>query len=174
MRLLAVILLAGAAACSAAQPAPESYSALLKDDGHTWCVYKDPAEFKSAAATLKPTESARVDYESGRLADLTYQVEAESGDWIVVDKYTPSKGDILLRRANLLAQENLQVIQEAAIHGGKAGDLHVVSVTTLEGKKAELSNVDFPAVPVKTSLSTLPFVQLIAEMRSRSAGKLCK
>jgi hypothetical protein len=40
VRLVAVIFLAGVAACSAAQPASGSYSALLKDDGHTWCVYK--------------------------------------------------------------------------------------------------------------------------------------
>jgi hypothetical protein len=73
-----------------------------------------------------------------------------------------------------LAQENLQVIQEAAIHRGKVGGLHVVSVTTLDGKKAELSNVDFPVVPVKTSLVTLPFVQLIAEIRNQSVEKLCK
>jgi hypothetical protein len=173
-RMIALIVLAGASACSVAQPRPESFSALLKEDGHTWCAYKDPGEFKADAAAVKPTDSVRITYEAGTLAELTYQIEAESGDWIVIDKYTPSKGDILLRRASLLAQENLQIIQEAVIHGGQAGTFRTASVTTLAGKKAVLATVDLPAVPVMTNLMTQPFVQVIVEMRSRAIGKLCK
>jgi len=164
----------GSVACSAAQPASESFNLLLKGDGHTWCAYKDPADFKADAASLKPTDSARITYQAGTLAELTYQVEAESGDWIVIDKYTPSNGDILLRRANLMAQQNLQIIQETTVHDGKAGPFRVVSVTTLDGKKAELSNVDFPGVPVKTDLLSQPFVQVVADMRTRTLTKLCK
>jgi len=164
----------GSVACSAAQPASESFNLLLKGDGHTWCAYKDSADFKADAAILKPTDSARIAYQASTIVELTYQVEAESGDWIVVDQYTPSNTDILLRRANLLSQENLQIIQETKIHDGKASAFNVVSVTTLNGKKAELSNVDFPAVPVKTDLLKQPFVRVVTEMRSRGVAKLCK
>ena len=174
VRLVVTMLLAGTAACSAAQTVPESFSLLLKGDGRTWCAYKDPAEFQSQVTALKPTESARITYSSSTLTELTYQIEADSGDWIVIDQYTPSNGEIRLRRANLMAQQNLQIIQETIVHGGKVDPFRVVSVTTLDGKKAELSDVDFPAVPVSTNLLTLPLVQVVAEMRSRSLGQLCK
>ena len=173
-KLLGVVIALGTVACSAAQPTSESFNVLLKDDGHTWCAYKSQDEFKADAAILKPTDSVRITYRANVLAEITYQVEAESGDWIVIDKYTPSNGDVLVRRASLMAQDNLQIIQEATIHGGKAGAFHVVNVTTLDGKKAELSNVDFPAVPVKTDLAGQPFVRVVDEMRSRAVAKLCK
>lgn len=172
--LIAVVIALGSVACSAAQPAPESFNILLKDDGHTWCAYKSEAEFKADAAALRPTESARITYRGNALTELTYQVDAESGDWVVVDKYTPANGDLLLRRANLLAQENLQIIQEATIHDGKVGTFRVVNVTTLDGKKAEMSNVDFPDVPVNTDLLGQSFVRVVTEMRSRAVAKLCK
>lgn len=172
--LIAVVVALGSVACSAAQPTSESFNVLLKDDGHTWCAYKYQDQFKADAAALKPTDSVRITYQASSLTELTYQIEAESGDWIVIDKYTSSNGDVFLKRANLLAQENLQVIQVATIHDGKAGALQVVSVTTLDGRKAELSNVDLPAVPVKTALVDQPFVRVVVEMRSQAVAKLCK
>jgi hypothetical protein len=175
VRVVMAILVMGVAADAVAQSLANSYSALLKDDGHTWCAFKDSAEFSAEAAKLKPAESVRVTYSADRLMEVTLQTEAESGDWIVVDKYTPSKSDAILRRANLMAQENLQVIQETTIHGAKADPFHVVSVTTLDGKKAELSSqLDFPDVPVRTNLLTMPSVKLVTEMRSMSLTRLCK
>lgn len=177
MRILATIFMIGLAACSDAQtvPVPEFYSVLLKDDGQTWCAYKNQTEFQAEATNLKPFESARITYSANKLTEFTYQVEAESGDWIVIDKYTPTDGGAVLRRANLLAQEGLQVIQEAVIRGDKADPLRVVSVSTLDGKKAELPpTIDFPEISVRTNLSAAPFVQVVTEMRSQSVGKLCK
>ena len=167
----------GLVACSNAQtvPASETYSVLLQDDGQTWCAYKNPAEFQTEAAKLKPMETARITYSSNKVSELTHQVEAESGDWVVVDKYTPTESGATLRRANLLAQENLQVIQETIIRGDKAESFRVVSVNTLDGKKADLPpNVDFPEVSVKTNFLIAPFAQVVSEMRKRSLAKLCK
>lgn len=174
MRMITLIILVGTTACSAARALPESYSAFLKDDGHTWCAYKDPAEFQSAVETIKPTESARMTYVSSTPAEITYQVEAESADWIVIDRYILVKEEVLLKRANLMAQQNLQVIQETTIHAGQAEAFHIVSVTRLDGTNADLPRVDFPSVPVSTDPLSLPFVPVIAEMRSRDIGKLCK
>lgn len=176
MRTVTTIILAWLAVCSNAQTilVSESYSLLLKDDGQTWCAYSNKAEFQAEATNLKPTESARITYFAGKLTELTYQVEAESGDWIVVDKYTLMDIGTVLRRENLLAQENLQVIQEAVIRGDIVGSFRVVSVSTLDGKKTELSNVDFPEVAVKANLSATPFIRVVGEMRDRSLGKLCK
>jgi hypothetical protein len=159
---------------SAAQPESESFNVLLKDDGHTWCAYENQDEFKADAAALKPTENVRITYQASAITELTHQVGAESGDWIVIDTYTPSNGDLLLKRANRMVQPNLQITQEAAIHDGKAGAFRVVDVTTLDGKKAELSNVDFPPVPQITDLVVQPFVRVVTEMRTRAVAKLCK
>lgn len=174
MRILVIVLLIGATACTAAQSLTESYSVLLREDGQTWCAYRDLGEFTSEATKLKPTESARITYSSNKLMELTYQIEAESGDWIVVDKYTATNSELVLRRANLMAQENLQVIQEMVVHGEGADQFRLVSVTTLDGKRVELPNIDFPAVPIRADLSATPFVKVVAEMHSRSIGKLCK
>ncbi|HZF17223.1 MAG TPA: hypothetical protein VE046_14895 [Steroidobacteraceae bacterium] len=121
-----------------------------------------------------PTESARITYSSNNLTELTYQIEAESGDWIVVDKYSVLNGEVHLRRANLMAQENLQVIQETVVRGDTVQPFQIVSVTTLDGKKASLQSIDFPAVPVRTNLLAIPFVQVVVEMRSLTVEKLCK
>jgi hypothetical protein len=103
MRLVAARLVFAAVSSSAsAQASSKSYWFLSKDDGRTWCGYSDMTEFESEADNLKPNESARVTYSSGKLTELTYQVESESGDWIVIDTYTPLHNEMLLRRANLL------------------------------------------------------------------------
>jgi hypothetical protein len=166
---------AAPAPTAAAALGPESYSALLREDDQTWCAYKSPTDFKAKAESVKPTDSARVTFTADKLTELTYQIEAESGDWVLVDKYTLNDGGAVLRRANLLAQANLQVIQETSIRGGKADPLHVISVSTLDGKKAELSpDVDLPEVPVKTDLLAIPPVQVVAQLRSQAVGELCR
>ena len=187
MRLLVAMLAMGSAACSNAQslptPTPEPAAAsesgsifvLLREDGQTWCAYKYAAAFQAEVERAKPTDSARVTFSADKLTELAYQIEAESGDWVVVDKYTPKDGVVVLRRATLLAQENLQVIQEATIRGGKAGPFRLMSVGTLDGKSAELSpNADLPDVPVQTNLDAVPFVRLVVELRRQSAGQICK
>ena len=174
MRSISIVLVLMTASLSAsAQTSSKSYW-LLSRDGHMWCGYTDTTVFKSEANTLKPTESSRVTYSFGKLTELTYQVEPESGDWIVIDKYTPSANEVLLRRANLLTQENLQVIQSTVFRDGNVEPLHVVSVTTLDGQKTKASNIDFPNVPVKTSLTGIPFMAIVAEMQRRPTAKVCK
>ena len=126
---------------------------------------------------LQPAETVRVTYSADKLTDLTYQVEPESGDWVVVDTYTPSGDGLVLRRANLLTQPNLEVIQETTIRGGKAAAFHLVNVTTLDGKKADesdASNIDYPNVPVMTDLIETPFVAVVSQMRRQAVPTLCK
>lgn len=152
------------------------YWLLLKGDGRTWCGYTDNAEFMSDVKNLGPTETARATYTSGVVSEATYQVEPESGDWVVVDKYTPSSGGLVLRRANLLTQENLQIIEEATIHAGKAGSFRTLSTTTLDGKKPQAPDpsIDLPTVPIRTSFADMPYVTVAAEMQKQSVSKLCK
>jgi hypothetical protein len=173
--LAAVLVLAAVFSSASAQTGSKSYWLLSSDGGHIWCGYSDTTEFRLEADKMKPTYSARVTFSSDKLTELTYQVEPESGDWVVVDKYTPSGDEVLLRRANRLTQENLEVIQSAVIRGGKAEPLRVVSITTLDGGKAEgARSIDFPDVPVKTSLTRIRFLTVVAEMQSRSISKVCK
>ena len=178
MRSMASVLILAALSCGvSAQAASQSYWLLAKDEGGTWCGYRDSTAFKSDADSLQPLESARITYSSDTLTELTYQVAAESGDWIVSDTYTPSDTAILLRRANHWAQSNLQVVEDATIRHGKTAPFRIVSATTLEGKKAEAADtadIDLPGVPIWTSLSAIPFMTVVAEMRNRSIATLCK
>lgn len=173
-----VIAFLALAVLSTAFTAPalsKSYWLLARNDDHTWCGYSNPAEFKSDAAKLRPGESARVTYSSGKLTEITYQVEPDSADWIVIDKYTESGNELRLRRANLLAQQNLEIIEETTISDGKGKPFSLVRVTTLDGRKAQAPpKLDLPSVPVRTTLSSMPFIEVLSEMRSRSMAKLCK
>lgn len=129
-----------------------------------WCGYSNEEAFKAGVESQKPTESARVVFSSGKVKELTYQVQPESGDWIVIDKYTSNPDGMALKRANLLAQENLQVIQRSTIKGSTASPFKVESITTLDGKKAKASKVDYPEVPIRTKPSKLPFMKLVKEL----------
>ena len=162
---------------TSAQVASKSYWLLLKQDGHTWCGYTDMNEFMSDAEKMrpKPEESAKVTYASDKLIEVLDQVTPQSGDWVVIDKYTPSNDQLILQRANSLAQDNLRIIEETSIRGGRVEPFHVLSTTTLDGKKAEASsNVDLPSVPVITDLSGTPFLAVVAEMRRQSISKFCR
>jgi YD repeat-containing protein len=104
VRFLLTILSLGLAACSIAQTTPgptaipvvvpesRSYLVLLAEDGHTWCAYEHVAAFEAAVEKTRPTETARATFLADKLIELTHQIEAESGDWIVVDRYTPKDG----------------------------------------------------------------------------------
>jgi hypothetical protein len=137
-----------------------------------WCGFTNEAAFKAAAERQNPTESARISISAGALKELTYQVQPESGDWIVIDKYSPTKGGMVLKRANLLAQENLQIIQQARIVGGSAQPFKTENVTTLDGKPAKVGGqIDYPVVPIRTNASQFPFMKLVSAL-TRSA-KVC-
>jgi hypothetical protein len=152
-----------------------SYWLFLKGDGRTWCGYTNRDEFTSDAKNRTPTESAKATYASNKLIEVTYQVTPESGDWVVVDKYTPTNDQLILRRANSLAQDNLRIIEETSIHGGRVEPFHVLSTTTLDGKKVEASSsVDLPSVSVITDLFGTPFLAVVAEMRRQSISKFCR
>jgi hypothetical protein len=175
MRLVfSTVLLVTMSFGALAQTVSASYWFFLKDGGHTWCGYTEMVQFTSDVMELKPAETVGATYSSDKLLEVTYQIEPQSGDWIVVDKYTPADGGLTLRRANLLAQNNLQIVEETSIHGGKAEPFHVLSTTTLDGKKAEASNVDLPDVSVRTGFSGEPFLAVVSEMRKQSVSKLCK
>ena len=132
----------------------KSYRLLMKDDGHTWCGYADSTEFEADVKKRNPTESARVTFSSDKLIEVTHQLSAESGDWVVLDEYTPSNDRLFLRRTNLLVQPpGFQIIEETSIHGGRVEAFHVVSTTTPDGKTVDASNADIPAVSVVTNLS---------------------
>ncbi|MGH8258911.1 MAG: hypothetical protein ACREUG_04400, partial [Steroidobacteraceae bacterium] len=143
--------------------------------GHTWCGYSSFAEFAAEARRVKPTESSRVTYSSDDLVKLTYQVAPESGDWVVIDRYTVSNGEVSLRRENLLTQRNLDVIEDTTVQGGKLRPFRVVRVSTLDGRTAEAPpRLALPRVPVVSNPSEMVFMRVVAEMRSRPIASLCK
>jgi hypothetical protein len=166
------------ASIASAQGFDRSYWLLAKQQSRIWCGYTDPDTFRSATSTVKPTDSVIVTYSLGELKQLTYQVQPASGDWIVVDKYTPSHGRLLLQRVNFLSQRNRRVTQSAVIDGGRAGPLRVVSVSTLQGQPvtatAAADRDDLPNVPVITDPARAPFMLVVTQMRHESVPTLCR
>lgn len=172
--LMTLLFLACAVMDSRADDKESVYWLLAQEDGQSWCGYSSAAAFKSAVAGQKRSENAEVTYFAGDVVDLTHQVSAENGDWVVFEKYTYVGGKLTLRRTNLLVQQNLEVIQETTIRGSKAEPFRIVSAATLDGKKASGENVDYPAVPVQTNLKDFPFLKVSKKMDASSTPVLCE
>jgi hypothetical protein len=166
---------------SFAQGAPSTqYWGWSSADGTIWCGYADKAEYDSAylaQAELRSVGgSAMVIYTSGRLAEIRYEFAPASGDWVVIDSYTPSGEDLHLKRTNVLGFEGIRVIQEATTRGGRLEPLQVTSVTSLDGgpTDADAAKEWFPHVPVRARLDRMPFLAVAAEMHDKSVRQVCK
>jgi hypothetical protein len=172
--IIPLLLQLAPATVASAQTTPTSYWLMRDDDGNTWCGYSDAAQFKSDADKRTPTDSAVVSFLRGKMTALTLQTSPESGDWIVIDQYVPREIDVVLGRTILLAQAQLQFVQSTTIWKGNIQPFVIESVTTLSGKKAEApKDIDLPDVKVSTNLSAMPFMPIVAEMRTQPTSKLC-
>jgi hypothetical protein len=170
-----LILLVGFFHGAQAAAASHQYWLLSKEQGRTWCAYADMRQFQTDFDNAMPSEVATVTYSANKLATVTYQVQPQSADWLLIDTYSVSGDRVHLQRLMRLAQENLQVIQATDIRGGKAEPFRVVKVTTLYGDKAELpAAVNLPQLPIQTELSRMPFMPIIAQIRESSAARLCR
>lgn len=179
MRSLAALLSSVGLFGAAAHASAQKYWLLLQNDNQTWCGYTDMTDFRSESAKTMPSEVAVVTFSSGRMTEVTVQSEPESADWVVVDTYRPSNGDVRLRRVMRLVGPNLQIVREATIHAGKAENWREVSVTTLDGgRQAQLKRpsdtIELAEVSVETDLSRAPFMGVVSKMRASSARQLCK
>jgi hypothetical protein len=175
MRLPAACLALALSCAVCAQAGAKSYWLLPTGEGQVWCGYSRVSDFTAEAARVKPDESARVRYAANRLVELTYQVEPQSADWVVIDSYELAAREPTLRRVNLLTQQNLKITEDAAIDAGTPGPFHIVSVTRLDGRSAQAPpDLDLPSVPVRADLGKMPFMAIVAEMRKRPAARLCR
>lgn len=176
--LLAVLICAICSLPVYAGDSSQTFWLLEKGDWHTWCGYASLDDFKTQAERLRPTDTIRITYSSNRLSELTYQVNSESGDWIVIDRYTPLDDQLRLKRANLLVQPKLEVIQETTITSGKAQPFRVVRVKSLgqkgPGAKVDISKLDYPSVKFISNISAAPFMKIVAEMRKQKISTLCE
>jgi len=108
MRLIGCAFALAALPCMlSAQSTSRTYWLMTRDDG-LWCGYKNEAEFKAKVDKAPPLESAKVTYVSDTLREVTYQAQAESGDWIVIDQYTLTDTGTMLRRANVFAGQQFR------------------------------------------------------------------
>lgn len=170
MRFIAIALLAMSFGASA-----QTYWLMQEDSGHTWCGYTSAVDFTTDAEKLRPTDSVKVTYSAGKLAEFIYQLEPASGDWLVVDTYTPSTDALILRRTNLLTREGLQIVQETSIRGGKVEPFRVVGAKALSGKASkDFNDSDLPSVKVITDLSGLPFLAVASDMSKLPLPKFCR
>ncbi len=172
--MVSIVALAALPCAICAQTTSRTYWVLAQQDD-TWCGYANEAAFKSIVDTNPPLESARLTYASHKLKEVTYQANAESGDWIVIDTYTPSDTATHLRRANVFVERQVEVFQDAMIRDGKASPFRIVNVASTDPKReADTVALDYPDMPVRTDLHATPYVAIADEMRARSLTTLCK
>lgn len=175
LRWMAVLAgLSVLASVASAQGNVIAYGVLLRNGTQTWCGYTGPDQFQAAVIKEKPRESAVVTYSLGRPTQITHQLQAPSGDWTIVDRYTPAGGGFMLQRTDYLSTQNLQVVQSADVAHGVAGPLRIVGVTGAQGQKtAPPANLQLPSVPVITDMKRAPFMLVITAMRHESVPTLC-
>lgn len=135
--LLAAVCAIALPGLAFSQVSSGTYWFALEADRSGWCGYSNEEAFKAGAAGNMPTESARVVFSSGKVKEITYQAQPESGGWVVIDKYESNTDGMTLKRANLFSQENLLIIQRSTIKGATASPLKTESITTLDGQKAK-------------------------------------
>lgn len=160
---------------ASAQGFARSYWLVADSEHHQWCGYTDPTAFQAAAVKFRATESAIVTYTLGKLNELTHQIGAADGAWIVIDRYTPAGGALQLQRTSMLAAQNLKVEQQASVHGAQVPPLRTVAVMTLQGQPASApANLALPSVAVMTNLDSAPYMLLVTQMRHESNPSLCR
>lgn len=174
MRLIVCTVALAAMPCAlAAQSTTHTYWAVLRDYGE-WCAYANEARFKSIVGKSPPLESAKVTYVSDTLREVTYQAQAESGDWMVIDRYTLTDTGTVLRRGNVFAEKQVEVVQEATIRNGRAGPFRVTRVASLQSKqKPDTVGLDYPGMPVVTDLNATPYIALVTSVRRGSMNSAC-
>lgn len=174
--LLLAFAVTSLVARASAQSDSPTYWLLQQNDGNTWCGYRDSTAYMADAARLQPEATVKAVYASGRLVEVTDVVEAESGDWMVIDQYTPSDTGVRLLRRYRFTQADREIDKETVIRHGQAQPFRIVDVTTLARKKAPLDTtyIDFPEVPVERNLSTTPYVVVIDQMRKSSLQRICR
>lgn len=158
---------------SVAQTGSKTYSLLFDENKNTWCGYTDDAKFQEISGKIQPLESARVVYKAGVLSEITYQVQPESGDWIVIDKYSLSPKQTYLRRAFVFAQSGVQVVKEGRVTKGGPNQLSLVSAANANGSKASIRNLDFPSVAINGDPYGFIFMKIAEPMKNKSLQVLC-
>lgn len=176
MRRIALLIgLSLATSIASAQDFSRSYWLVADDQHHGWCGYSDPSTYQAAAARLKAMQSAIVTYTLGKLTELTQQAVGDNGTWVIIDRYTPSRGAVLLQRTNMLSRENLRVVQTASIQGSQAAPLRTVEVTTMQGQPAKPpADLTLPTVAVMVDLNRAPYMLLVTQMRHEDIPTLCR
>jgi hypothetical protein len=175
MRLISfvVIIFMSTSAVPATEPAKYTWL-FLKTDSRTWCGYSSERAFLSATGTSVPAESAKIAYKGELIAELSYQFQPESGDWIVLDKYIEKDDRLILWRTVLPTQENIKVIQSSVIPRKGRVKFSIVAMSKLDGEKMRRVNMDYPLVPVRRAYSDFPFMGLLNAMRRNRLPELCK
>jgi hypothetical protein len=171
LKVAAVLALISSA--SVAQTSSKSYSFLFDDNKNTWCGYMNGKKFQEISGQIQPLESAYVTYKAGALFEITYQVQPESGDWIVIDKYSISPKQINLRRAFVFAHSGIQVVKEGRITKGSPNRLSLVIAANPDGSMASVKNLDFPFVAVNDDPSGFIFMKIAESMKNKSLQTLC-
>lgn len=144
----------------------------------TWCGYKDATEFRTEVENQEPLETAVISLKGGKIANYTHQTNAESGDWLIVDRYTPKRNHTLVRRTIFLSENKITIIKEATIKNHVVSPLRLLSVTRLNDKSTQkILNIDptldVPDVQIQLNIDNTPAMRLGSYLVAHSNPHLC-
>jgi hypothetical protein len=131
----------------------------LKESNGKWKSFRNKTEWKQAADQAIPLETAVVSKSSTEI-HLRYDIQGESGDWSVINKYRAVPGGqvIALTRTIVSVSQKLQLVLIYA--RSSSGGLKVIrrSETSLVTGKKSLEELEVPKFPIVENVYTLDFL----------------
>jgi hypothetical protein len=133
---------------------------LLQNQDGTWRTFAKESEWKNAALKVQPLETAVVTRTKDSVS-VVYDVQAESGDWRNVDRYTfKSDGTIAkLERTFVSVSQYIQLIQHFELDATKKLTKRTEAKTSLKTGKPITEAIDQPPIAIAITLNELEFMK---------------
>ena len=170
--LFATALLFGSIPSLGQAAGEQRYWIMLSRENGPWCGYTNESLFKRDMQKVGPTETARIVAAEKKVAKITYQISAESGDWIVLDKYSSTATGFYLSRSFLMSNYDAKVTQDIEILRGDVRRGRQTA-TDLEGKKPKKFDEVLPDIEIAKKLSDFPFYKALQKLLENPVAKVC-
>lgn len=150
------VLLTFCGHCSAQQ------SWLLEKSDGSWVRFNRESDWKKEALDKQPLETAVVNQTPSSVS-VVYDVQAESGDWRNIDRYTFLPSGALLRLKRKFASVSQDILLTQVFELDSAGRLKktVESEESLNTGKAKRQAPEKPQLPIASDIKQLDFMKAI-------------
>lgn len=150
---------------------------LLEDaKSNEWCAFKTEALWQTAVQNSGSLTVGKLVYSDNHLFEIDMTQAAESGDWIIYDRYflNTSKQVVKLRRTINILPGDRSVSERFSLANGKARKIQVSSKQLSTGKLLKSPKpIWLPELPINTTTKMFPFASLLDHIDIAMDNKVC-